>query len=184
MMEPAISSFISNILPIFSNIVISAFTCLLVAWAKMAKYQVKVDDLKDEKDKILSKIEALRTDVDTLKEFKVYATKFIDKNLYQSNSPLSLTVFGKTLIQESGFEEIFVHEKDNLAALLKEKRPRTKYDAQEMARELMDGLTEYAAFLPLKAYAYSSGKDLGQILRSGAILLRDYYLSTHPEIKD
>lgn len=171
-MEPAsYSSFISIGLPIICSLAGGAFTSFLVVWAKMAKYQQKIDDLKEDKDKILSKIESLRTDVDTLKEFKVYATKFIDKQLYQSNSPLSLTEFGKALIRDSGFEEIFSHEKERLAVLLQEKAPQTRYDAQEMARELMDGLTEYPAFMPLKSYAYNSGKDLGQILRQ----VRSYY---------
>ena len=53
-----------------------------------------------------------------------------------------------------------------------------------MAREIMDGLTEYTAFSPIKTYAFKTGKDFGQILMAGAIILRDYYLSTHLEIKD
>jgi hypothetical protein len=166
------------------SLISGGFAGLLVVWAKMAKYQQKVDDLKEEKDKMLTKIESLRTDVDMLKEFKVNAQKFIDKSLYQASSPLSLTVLGKELVEQSGFVNIFEQEKQNLAQMLEIKQPTTKYDVQEMARELMDDLKEYPAFASIKSYAYSTGKDFGQILRAGAILLRDYYLSIHPEIKN
>ena len=157
---------------------------LLVFWAKMAKYQQRVDDLKEGHDKLIQKIEHLRTDVDTFKEFKINAQKFIDSHLFKGSSPLVLTELGSELVQQSGFAIIFETEKDNLAHLLEKKVPKTKYDTQEMAREMMDDLKEYSAFTSIKAYAYESGKDFGQILRAGAILLRDYYLTIHPEIKD
>ncbi len=178
------SNTIVSIIGIAVSIAGGAFSGFLVVWAKMAKYQQKVDDLKEDKDKIFIKLEALRSDVDTLKEFKVYATKFIDKNLYQAQSALSLTELGKELVEKSGFIKIFSNEKDNLVKMLEKKNPKTKYDVQEMARELMDELKGYPAFSSIKSYAYTSGKDVGQILRAGAILLRDYYLSIHAEIKD
>lgn len=62
------------------------------------------------------------------------------------------------------------------------KNPLTKYDVQEKARSLMDELTGYPAFQPIKTYAFQNGVDFPQILRAGALLLRDYYLSQHPEI--
>jgi len=48
----------------------------------------------------------------------------------------------------------------------------------------MDSLGEYPPFQPIKKYAFEQGKDFLQILRAGAILLRDFYLKEHPEIKD
>jgi len=46
----------------------------------------------------------------------------------------------------------------------------------------MKSKNNYAAFAPIKSYAFNTGNDFGQILRAGAILLRDYYLDKHPEI--
>lgn len=169
---------------IAANILIAGIVGWLTVWATMAKYQQKVDDLKEEKDKACAEIKLLRTDVDTLKEFKVNAQKFIDKSLYESKSPLSLTAFGKKLVVESGFESIFPSVRDDLVAKLALKTPNTKYDAQEKSRELMDELKEYPAFAPIKTYAFKNGLDFGQILRAGAILVRDYYFSMHPEIKE
>ena len=66
---------------------------------------------------------------------------------------------------------------------LQDKNPMTQYDVQEEARELMDSLTDYQPFAPIKIYAFEKGQDFRQILRAGAISLRDYYLSTHEKIK-
>jgi hypothetical protein len=154
----------------------------LAFWSSHAKYQQKVDHLDREKNNTTLVLNEFRSDIATLKEFKVQAQKFIDRIIYQSSSPLSLTKLGLQMVEESGFKDIFHDEKNNLAALLARKSPLTKYDTQEMARELMDNLREYPAFTPIKSYAYNTGKDFGQILRAGAILLRDYYLSIHPEI--
>lgn len=160
------------------SLVISGMTILLA----VGRYKQKVDHLENAKDKTHLSLNEFRVDIAALKEFKVQAQKFIDKTIYKSSSRLTLTEFGLELIKDSGLAVIFVHEQDNLATMLYKMHPKTKYDAQEMARELMDNLKEYPAFSSIKTYAYSSGKDLGQILRAGAILLRDYYLSIHPEI--
>jgi hypothetical protein len=173
-----------NILNLISTIIISAIVALVTIMLKVGKYQQKVDDLKEEKDKNSFKIDSLRTDVDTLKEFKTNAQKFIDKELYKSKSPLTLTDLGLKLVRDSGFERVFDSEKDNLASMLAERQPDTQYDVQEKARAVMDELTEYTAFESIKTFAFKNGQDLGQILRAGAILLRDYYLDKHPEIKE
>lgn len=152
-------------------------------WATNAKYQQRVDRLEIDLEKTHININEFRTDIATLKEFKVQAQKFIDKTIYKSSSPLSLTKLGLQLVENSGFVEIFAKEKDNLAKMLSDMKPTTKYDVQENARELMDSLQNYPPFEPLKSYAYNNGQDFGQILRAGAILLRDYYLSIHPEIR-
>lgn len=137
---------------------------------------------KDEHGGIRKTLGDTKTEVDKLLEFKISAQKFIDSKLYRSDSPLNLTEFGIQLIRDSGFKEIFPSVKDDLVKMLEEKKPKTQYDVQEMARALMDELTEYQAFQPIKTYAFKNGKDHQQILRAGAILLRDYYIIKHPEL--
>lgn len=161
---------------------LSILVSLLTFWGKNAKYQQKVDHIEKEVDKNHLVANEFRIDIATLKEFKVQAQKFIDKSIYKSSSPLSLTSLGEELVSNSGFKDIFEIEKDNLVKMLEAKKLTTKYDVQEMSRELMDGLRAYEAFTPIKSFAFNNGKDFGQILRAGAILLRDYYLKIHPEI--
>jgi uncharacterized protein YihD (DUF1040 family) len=160
-----------------------------IASIRIGEYKNKVDALettvgKDEHCGFRKTLGDTKTEVDKLLEFKTSAQKFIDSKIYQSNSPLSLTDLGKTLVSESGFENIFNSVKDDLCLKLQDKNPKTKYDAQEMARSLMDDLTDYEAFQPIKKYAFEKGTDFTQILRAGAILLRDYYLQKHSEITD
>ena len=119
-------------------------------------------------------------------EFKIHAGKFMDNQLYQKNSLLSLTEMGQKLIKDSGFEDIFNTIKDDLTQeFFTEQNPKTKYDVQEKARGFMDDYSrkEFSHFLPIKTYAYEKGEDYTQILRAGSILLRDYYLEKHPEIE-
>jgi len=142
----------------------------------------KIDKLEKEQDKQEEKIDDFSTDIATLKEFKANTEKIIDQQIYKSKSPISLTDFGKQLITESGFNEIFEQEKDNLVTKLEERNPTTQYDVQEKARLLMSELVDYEPFQPLKKYAFEHGKDYAQILRAGAIPLRDYYLEKHTEI--
>ena len=140
-------------------------------------------------DKSAESIETIETQINEfsktlakLEEFKISTQKFIDNKIYQSQSPLSLTEFGEKLIKDSGFRRIFDKEKDVLVAELEKKQPKTKYDVQEKARELMNELQEYLPFQAIKKYAFEHGQDYGQILRAGAIPLRDYFLKKHPEI--
>lgn len=167
------------------NLLLAGTAGFVTAWVKLVKYQQKVDHLENDNKALNSAINQFRTDIATLNEFKIQAQKFIDKTIYKSASPLSLTELGEKLVNESGFLKIFENEKNNLCKMLEKKdNPITKYDVQEKSRELMDNLRDYPAFAPIKLYAYNSGKDFGQILRAGAIPLRDYYLSIHPEINN
>lgn len=173
----------------FTGIVISSFVSFFIASSKIGEYKSKVDTLditvgKDEHCGLRKTLAETKTEVDKLLEFKTNAQKFIDKNLYKEHSPVSLTAFGEQLINESGFVNIFPSVRDDLVRMLQIRNPRTKYDAQEMARGLMDELTEYPAFQVLKTYAFEHGRDYQQILRAGAILLRDYYIQTHSELPE
>lgn len=101
--------------------------------------------------------------------------------------PLSLTAQGTKLLKASGFKIIFENVKDDLIKrFFEEINPKTMYDTQERARQWMDNLSreDYEPFIPIKSYAFKTGSDYAQILRAGSILLRDYYLEKHPEIKD
>lgn len=151
----------------------------LIALGK--KLQV-IEDLSVAQSEHSTKIAEFDREIAAYKEFKTSTQKFIDKQLYKDHSPLGLTTFGQKLVKDSGFVDIFEEEKDNLVKLLEAKEPTTQYDVQEMARSMMDELLEYETFQPIKTYAFQNGKDFGQILRAGAIPLRDYYLEKHPEI--
>ncbi len=169
------------------NLIISALIAVGVSFIRIGQYKNKVDTIettigKDEHCGLRKTLTDAKTEVDKLLEFKTNTQKFIDSNIYKNQSPLSLTEFGEQLIKDSGFETIFLSEKDELVKLLEKIAPKTQYDVQEKARGLMNDLEDFPAFEPIKEYAFKNGKDFGQILRAGAILLRNYYFEKHPEI--
>lgn len=166
------------------NLVVAGIVGALTASHKIGQYQAKVDRvIQDQKDCDTKRTE-MKSELDKLLEFKVSTQKFIDSKLYTAQSPLNLSEFGRTLIKDSGFSDIFEQVKDDLVTMLEDRNPTTQYEVQEKSRALMDELTDYAPFKPIETYAFEHGIDLSQILRAGAILLRDYYFEKHPEIVD
>ena len=127
----------------------------------------------------------LRTGADEMLGFKAQVRKFTGSGTCRKESLLSLTPFGQEIVKNSGLGEIFEKEKDLLVETLETRYdPGTKYDVQETSRIFMDEKTDYEPFQPIKKYAYDNAVDFGQILRAGAIPLRDYYLEKHPEIEN
>lgn len=166
---------------------VSVLAALLTAWAILAKYREKVDQLEKREEKTQDKMDALRSDVDKLLTKVGSIEKDIDSisSLAQAHSPLALTEAGESLVEESGFMAIFNVIKDELVEKLENDKPISQYDVQEKARKLLSwDMIDDDRFSPVSDWAYKNGKDLGQILRLGGIPLRDYYFEKHPEIKD
>lgn len=174
----------SNYGVLIINLVISALVGAGTAIFVIGQYKNKVDRMEKDLERMVDRKEVLRTDVDKLLEFKTQAQKFMDKSIYKDQSPLSLTDFGEELVNDSGLRDVFNDVKDDLVGMLEELEPTSQYDVQEKARALMDNLAGYEPFKRVEKYAFDHGKDLNQILRAGAILLRDYYFKKHPEIVD
>lgn len=172
----------SNYVTLFVNLVVSALVGAGTALFVIGQYKSKVDRMEKDLEKMADRKDILRTDVDKLLEFKIQAQKFMDRSIYRDQSPLSLTDFGEELVNDSGLRDVFDEVKDDLAGMLEEMEPTSQYDVQEKARALMDSLAGYEPFRRVEKYAFDHGKDLNQILRAGAILLRDYYFEKHPEI--
>ena len=171
-----------EVITLLINIGISALVGAGTAIFVIGQYKAKVDRVIEDQKACDEKRTAMKTHVDQLLEFKTQAQKFMDKNIYKDQSPLSLTDFGNQLVDESGFRGIFDTVKDDLVTMLEAQSPTGQYDVQEKARALMDSLDTYEAFQPIKTYAFDHGKDFNQILRAGGILLRDYYFEKHPEV--
>ena len=171
-----------EVVTLLVNLAVSGLIGAGSALHVIGQYKSKVDRvIQDQKDCDTKRTE-MKTELDKLLEFKVSAQKFIDSKLYTAQSPLNLSDYGRKLTDESGFTKIFHEVKDDLVSRLEKLNPTTQYEAQEKARSLMDDLTSYEPFKPIEKYAFEHGIDLSQILRAGAILLRDYYFEKHPEL--
>lgn len=104
----------------------------------------------------------------------------------KSNSPIVLNDRGKKLVEESGFKEIYESIKDELIRKIEEKKPHFRYDVQGASILVLYELRaiDYEPFNRIKTYCFNNGVEYSEVLSAGSILLRDYYLEKHPEIKD
>lgn len=172
-------------LNLIASVGMSVLIAFFSAWAVLAKYREKIDQLEKREEKVQEKIENLRSDTDTLLAKVGSLERAIDdlSKLAQSHSPLALTEAGEALVKDSGFMKIFDVIKDELVEKLESQSPSSQYDVQEKARKILSwDMANDVRFEPVATWAYKNGKDLNQILRLGGLPLRDYYFEKHPEI--
>lgn len=168
------------------SIALSIVSAIAASLLTMGKYREKVDRLEKDVEKVYSKVDTLRSDVDKMTAAVGSLEKSVDKlsGYSQSHSPIRLTDKGQRVIDDSGFSQIFSNIKDDLLKDLEDQAPRSQYDAQEKARMMLSSMTDDKRFRSVEKWAYENGEDFAQILRAGAIPLRDYYFEKHPEIVD
>lgn len=95
-------------------------------------------------------------------------------------SPLSLTEYGKKVLEDFGFYPIFEANKDQLVSQVQDMKPETNYDIQEDAREVIKQVFESndPVFAPLKEYAFNHGLPLELVIPPASIVLRDEVMKT------
>ena len=143
---------------------------------KISTLEKQLQSFKEEINKQINKV---------LMKIEELTEKVIKLEAFESKSPLVLSDYGKKLYKESGLMTFFEEIKEELIEELEKKSPKTRYDVQEMARDLMSGLATDFRFDFLKKYVYKNSKvDIELLLRICGIPLRDYYLEKHPEIKE
>lgn len=94
----------------------------------------------------------------------------------QSHSPLSLTERGKRLLEESGGKTYIDSKKDELIGAITQKQPKSAYDVQELANQVVRDRTNLEDFVPLKNYLFAQGEPLDNLVAVMGIELRDIAL--------
>jgi len=159
---------------IFSAIITALIGLLF--WFMRDKFNIltKTDiRLEDKIDKMGNKVEETRGAMIEMQD-TFERIGYPMKRIIQATSPLSLTDYGKQLVEESGFNNLLQDNRDLILSWIKEKNPKTQYDAQEVSREVLLKHKDDVVFKPLKDYTYKHGEtSLGQILRAGSIVVRD-----------
>ena len=95
-------------------------------------------------------------------------------------SPLHVTEYGDSLLEESGFYEVLKNNHTELVQMVKDQKPATNYDIQKTSIEVIEEILEsdHDMVLPLKEYAYGKGVDLSIIALPAGIALRDEVMKT------
>ena len=116
-------------------------------------------------------------------------------SLARKASPLKMTEDGLRLFAESHAKDALEKMKDGLMARIGEMSPRTEYDVDQAALDVLLKSLWREEFDDVKRYVYYSpdrittadGKsvrfDMFAIVRLMAIALRDMYLDAHPETR-
>lgn len=90
-------------------------------------------------------------------------------------SPLVLTDYGKKLVKESGFFDIFQGEnKTKIVNAVKAHNPQTNYDIQEYSKDvLLHDFIDDPMMKPIKEYAFKKSTNIKIILEAAALVVRD-----------
>ncbi len=108
---------------------------------------------------------------------KLKEKRFFDEHVYASaSSPIKLTEKGQILLKESEADAFVVQHKAELIGKIREKNPKTAYDVQILARDVVESLQETDRFARFKDFVYQKGMPLEPIFIVMGILLRDLAL--------
>ncbi len=90
-------------------------------------------------------------------------------------SPLKVTEYGDRLLRESGFYKLLQANRQQLVNLVKDRHPKSNYDIQQEAAEVMQDLLESDDEMALgpKEYAFNNGLDIKILATPAGIALRD-----------
>ena len=132
---------------------------ILVAWYSSARF-TKAETLLDTIDKRLTNVEG----------------RF--SGAFQTQSPISLTVMGTKLLEDSGLKKYIDDNKKDIADKCKlNKKLTTAYDVQEAAFNCLDNVVFDIEFeSKIKEFSFQHGVDLGVMRRVGGIYMRNLLL--------
>lgn len=98
----------------------------------------------------------------------------IKQTVFTNESPLKLTPAGEQMLKDSGFDEFFNTNKEQLMKLVKAQNPKTPYDAEEASKKVMLEIDEKLPHFELiKNYSYNNGVPILKILLVCSVPLRD-----------
>lgn len=147
-------------------------------------------------------IDRITSTLNENKEMLVRLSKWamkVDNSLIDSLSvkcsPMRMTKSGEYLYELSGADKALDKMKENLIEGIDNASPRTEYDVEDLAYEMLirnmgdialDQVKRFVYYAPDKLHIEETGEDirfdLYSILRLMGIRLRDMYLETHREL--
>ena len=137
----------------------------------------KIDRLDDDMNVVKKNVSTIKGKVSTieklLKNVLTNITTTPATGLMQSSSPLKLTKKGMELLEGCGFKRIYKKNKKKILFLVKQQKPKLKYEAQEAAMSVIIDLSNEVIMKPIKKYCFEHGLNLFDVLKVSALFLRD-----------
>ena len=206
----AIITYLLEIVPWTVAVVVVAIVSGKVMW-KLAKYHSKLKDAKSKVDNLpcprheaeISDLKAYARSVDSMTDRLEEVCKWIIRidadafdKLAPKHSPRRMNRIGREVFEETGARQVFEDNSGFFLAELARKAPKTAYDVDEMAFEVLVANIHSPLLNPLKSYLYSgpdkvvktdeSGAEKEIVLSLGILLqlisleLRDRYMELYP----
>ena len=165
----------SNILIQYANVFIPLAISIVGGIISFVVMKEKVKNLVDDVKELKSEVKSLT------KQMAINDTKLDERTsptaaLTKRKSPISLSTTGEDLLKRSGADAFVLNNKDDLVKKIKDKNPKSAYDVQEFAKEVVESLRNDERILSLKDYAFKEGLELDSIFIVMSIYLRDIAL--------
>ena len=204
-MEAIITYLLDNVPWLVAVIVVG------VAMWKLSKYHSNLETTQktvsslpcSQRKNEIDQLKSFEKSFDSMAERFEEVCKWIMRNdintidtLAPKHSPRRMNRMGIEVYEETGAKQVFEDNKNFFLAELEKKNPKTAYDVEDAAFEVLLANLQEPIYNPIKSYLYTSpskivkkdesGSDLeielsmGLLLQLMSLELRDSYLELHP----
>lgn len=140
------------------SVVVSALTALAIIALKMGRYAEKIDQL--EKCNLNTRLSTLE-----------------GKQLTRRSSPVDLTEYGTTVLNNSGGKAFVDTNYAELKRKVEAIDPQTSYDIQEASRRVVGEMQEDARLNAVKEFLFKEGMEWNDIAEVLGLYLRNLILT-------
>lgn len=149
------------------SVVVTVSTLLIAAGKyreKILRSEIDITKNCDEIKDINTRLAKLEGGIDRDRAHSPYT---------ETNSPVGLNDKGKALLLDSGGKTYIDAHQDELVKEIQARSPKSAYDVQQAAIEVIKAHADSDDFVPLKNYIFSEGVDLSNLALVMGIALRD-----------
>ncbi len=144
----------------------------------LGKYKQKIDTLEEKVGTLEKEIKDVQKELTTCSTKIDERTQSYASTLTKRKSPLSLTEKGEELLKRSGADKFIIDHKDILIKEIGDKNPKSAYDVQVFAKEVVESMSNKEEFTSLKDFAFKEGIEIDAIFIVMSIYLRDLALAS------
>ncbi|HUW24538.1 MAG TPA: hypothetical protein VMW04_02815 [Patescibacteria group bacterium] len=153
-----------------SFLVFRGFSRMAKNAARVGEIEKDIDDLKEDVNYIRGKVGSIEK---FLKSYLFLGSTSSTNRFLHYKSPIKLTKQGEKLLLESSFLTIYKRNREKFLKLVSSHNIKLKYEAQEAAFMAIVEMASDPLLKPVKKYAFTSGKNMADVLRVCGVYLRD-----------
>lgn len=164
--------FVSLIISVV-GVVLSAVVGFIAAANKLGKYEEKVNGLEKKVGELEAETKSISMKLTECSTKLDERTQSYASTLTKRKSPVSLTDKGEYLLKRSESDVFVLENQKELVEKIKDKNPKSAYDVQILAKEVIESLQNEDRFTKFKDFAFKEGIELDAIFIVMSLYLRD-----------